>query len=141
MVHSSGTALIERGQTLDLAHGDSALAQERINVKAVVELLDSGHNRHHFVNRIVPELVGSGVNRAPLGDHFQFHPPLVAAVHIHLGWLADDDIVRAEALALDQRLAGQPVAILLHIAEVIHREAVQQAEFPGQGDAVEHAGC
>ena len=63
----------------------------------------------------------------------------MAAVHVHLGWLADDDQVRTETLALDQGLAGQSVAVLLHIAEVIHREALQQAEFFGQNDAVEHA--
>ena len=109
-------------------------------MQTVVELLDAGDNRQHFVNRIVPKLVRGGVNRAPLGDHFQFHSPLVAAVHVHLGRLADDNEVRPEALALDQGLASQPVAILLHIAEVIHGETLQQTEFVGQGDAVEHAG-
>ena len=40
-----------------------------------------------------PELVGGGVGRAALGDDLELDPALVAAVDVHLGRLADHDVV------------------------------------------------
>ena len=78
----------------------------------------------------------------PLRDHLHLDAPLVAAIDLHLGRLADDHKIGADAFVLDKGVGGDAVAPLLHVAEVVGRPAFQQAQFVRHGQPVDHAaGC
>ncbi len=77
---------------------------------------------------------------APARDDLDLDAPLVAAVDLHLGRLADHDEVRADALVFDKCVRGDAVAPLFHIAEIVGGPAVQQPQLVRQRQAVDHRG-
>ena len=125
---------------LDVRNGDAPLAQKVVRGEPVVQVSDAGDDGQHLVNGVVPQVVGGRVGALALGDHFHLHAPLVAPVNAHLGGLADDHEVRTKALVFHKGVGGNAVAQLLHVAEVVGRPALQQAQVAGKRQAVDHAG-
>ena len=104
-----------------------------------LQVADAGDDGQQLVDGVVAQVVAGGVGRAALRDDLHLDTALVPAIDLHPRWLADDDEVGPHALRFDQRVGGDAVAPLLHVAEVVGRPAVEQAEFAGQRQAVDHA--
>src|SRR5579872_1789183 len=62
----------------------------------------------------------------------------MAPVDVELGGLPDNHEVRTNSFVLDQRVGGDAVAPLLHVAEVVERPVAKQIELDQGGDGVDH---
>ena len=60
-----------------------------------VQFTDLGDDCHHLVHCIIAKIMRRGVRRLAVRRDLQFDAPLVPAVDLHAGRLADDDEVRA----------------------------------------------
>ncbi len=64
----------------------------------------------------------------------------MSPIDLHLGRFADDDEIGLDpGVHLDEGIGCDPVAPLLHVAEVVDGVALQEAEVTGNGQAMDHA--
>ena len=120
-----GDGVVAGADAADAGHGNAALAKELVRAQRGVHLVDGVDHRQHLIDRVVAHVVAGGVCALAFADDLQLQTTLVAAVDVHLGRLADNHEVGADALPLDERRAADAVAPFLDVAQIVDGVAVQ----------------
>src|SRR5215470_4992031 len=105
-----------------------------------MQLLDPLNKRNCFVERIVTPLRSAGMAAAPFESKAYLRAPTMAAINFHVGGFADYHVVRTNAFMLDERIARDTVAPLLHVAKIIERPIPGQAQLLQRGQSIDHGG-
>ena len=108
--------------------------------KLRLDMADALNDGQQLVDGVVAEEVAGGVGAPALGDDFELDAPLVPAINLHHGWLADDHEIGLDAFGLDESVGSLPVVPFFHVAKEVGGEAIQQSQLPRQRQAIDHAG-
>ena len=116
------------------------MPQERIIAQLWLQITDGSYDRQQLVDGVVAQVIRGSVRAAALGHDLHFNATLVAAINLHLGWLADHDKIGAHlGVYVDEGIGSNAIAVFFHIAEHITGESVEQAEVAGNSQTIDHA--
>src|SRR5438132_784534 len=132
---------VERGRArADIGHGNRARAKKWVwsALQFLVQLLHALYKGNCLVQSVIAAFGRTGMTTAPLKGNADLGTATMAAINFHVGRFAYHYKIRTNTLVLNQRITGNAVAPLFHVAKIIERPILRQSQLFQRRQRIDH---
>src|SRR6266550_1105412 len=114
---------------VDVGYSDRARAKEFIgtSLQILMQLLHTLDKRKSFVESVIITLRSTSMGMTALESDADFYMSTLATINLHISCFANCHKIGANAFMFNEHIAGDAVAPLLNVTEIIERPILRQS--------------